>query len=140
MIEYLLLWMLRIRFRGKRKSYLHGNRDEAWEQAARRAYGYPIEIHQEVIIVKTGDIIPCRVRFVDAPSTPTATKGVLHVTPRIPLSFPVGIEVAFNDEVAKVTTPNNAPVSKIEDMLSVRWAFECSLRQTVNCLDSQQGM
>jgi hypothetical protein len=35
--------------------------------------------------------------------------------------FPVGVEVKLNEEVAKVSILNNTPVSKIKDILSVRW-------------------
>jgi hypothetical protein len=78
--------------------------------------------------VSKDDVVACRVRFVDVRSTPTATKGVLHVTPRVPLSFPVGIEVAFSEEVAKVSVPNNTPASKIEDMMSVGWGVRVQFK------------
>jgi hypothetical protein len=84
-------------------------------------FGYPIEIRQDVVVMTKDQVVPCRVRFVDSHSTPTATKGVVYLTPRVPLSFSIGIEVKFNEEVAKVSTPNNTPPSKIEEMMSVRW-------------------
>jgi hypothetical protein len=42
------------------------------------------------------------------------------VNPRVSLSFPIGIEVQFNEEIAKISIQNNTPASKIEDMMSVR--------------------
>jgi hypothetical protein len=79
--------------------------------------------------VNEWDVVPCQDNFTDVPTTPTATKGVLHVTPRTPISFPIGIEVAIEDQVAQMTATNNIPASKIEELLSVRWGIQIQFKK-----------
>jgi hypothetical protein len=61
--------------RTRRKAYLCGFRNESWE--------IPIEIHPDVQSVTVNQVVPCRVRYLSEHETPTSTRCVLHVTPRI---------------------------------------------------------
>jgi hypothetical protein len=89
--------------RTRRKAFISAVRDQTWEMEGERALGLPAMISPEIKTAVPGQIIPYRTRFLPENETPKLTRGVLHVTPRIPLSFPIGITVVFNEEVAKIT-------------------------------------
>jgi hypothetical protein len=44
--------------------------------------------------------------------------------PKVALSYPVGIEVALDDQVAQLTIANNKPPSGVEKQLLIRWSIE----------------
>jgi hypothetical protein len=47
-------------------------------------------------------MIPCLADFEGiVPKWPKA--GTVHVSPRIPISFPIGIKAVFNDQTANIT-------------------------------------
>jgi hypothetical protein len=99
------------------------------EQIAERAYSYPVQIDTSVTSMKGGETVRRRAQFRDTRAGPTATKGVVQVIPRVPLSFPVGIEVAIDDQVAQITVPNNVPALKIEEELSMRWGIQVQFKK-----------
>jgi hypothetical protein len=101
----------------KRKAYLSAVRNESWEMEDERSFGLPIDIHPDVRSVTANSVVPCRVRYLDEQETPTSTTGVFHMTPRVPLSFPIGIAVVFNEEVAQIKVPNNTPAAQVEKMM-----------------------
>jgi hypothetical protein len=92
-----------------------------------RAFGLPVMISPGIKIATPNQIIPCRTKFLPASETPTSTRGVFHVTPRTPLSFPIGIKAVFNEEVASIRIPNNTPVDHLERILSTRWGVPVKL-------------
>jgi hypothetical protein len=101
-----------------RKAFFTRRRDDSWEKEAQRAFGFPIKIDTEVQSVEENTVIPCMVDFED-PAPRQLKQGSIHVSPRIPLSFPIGIKAAFNDQTAEITIQNNTPVSRVEAMLSM---------------------
>jgi hypothetical protein len=88
-----------------------------------RAFGYPVEIRPGIAVVSDNDVVPCRVSYPPDRDFPPATKGVLYVTPRVHLSFPIGIIVAFDEEVDQIKVPNNTPGVQVEEMTSVGWGL-----------------
>jgi hypothetical protein len=91
-----------------------------------RALGLPVYINPAEHTASPNQVILCRIPY--QAETPTATKGTLHVAPRIPLSFPIGIDVKFNEDKASIKAPNNTPLSQIEKMMSVRSGAAVALR------------
>jgi hypothetical protein len=74
-----------------------------------RALELPVMISPEIRTVAPNQIIPCRTRFLTDHETPTSTRGGFHVTTHVPLSFPIGITVAFNEEVMDLKIPKSTP-------------------------------
>jgi hypothetical protein len=97
----------------RRKVYINPVRDEFWEREGERAFGLPVEINPSENSAIPNKTVLCRIH---------------HVTPRVPLSFPIGISVKFNDEVANIKVPNNTPVTQVEQKLSVRWGVAVELK------------
>jgi predicted RNA-binding protein YlxR (DUF448 family) len=92
-----------------RKAYLTRQKDESWEKAAQRAFGFPIKFDTEVQHVEENHVIPCLADFEEV--APRQLKeGSVHVSPRTLLSFPIGIKAVFNDQTANITIQNNTPV------------------------------
>jgi hypothetical protein len=113
----------------QRKAYLASVRDSSSVAAAERAFGFPITIDTEVQRIEEGAVIPCCAHFQeDVPKSPKA--GTIHVSPRVPLSFPIGIHTVFNDQSTKVTIQNNTPASKVEEMMSIQWGVQVQWRPT----------
>jgi hypothetical protein len=103
-----------------RKAFFTRRRDDSWEREAQRAFGFPIKIDTEVQSVDENNVIPCLVDF-EEPAPRQLKQGSIHVSPRIPLSFPIGIKAVFNDQTADITIQNNTPVARVEAILSMRW-------------------
>jgi hypothetical protein len=97
----------------KKKVYLREHRDETWEKDTEQGFGFPVDIHPDVVVVTENLVVLYKVRFNPDYETPTATKGVFYVTPRVPLSFPIGIAAVFNEEITQITVPNNIPAVPI---------------------------
>jgi hypothetical protein len=106
-----------------RKAFLARRRDESWEKAAQRAFGFPIKFDTEAQFVEENHVLACLADF-EAQIPRQLKEGSLHVSPRTPLSFPIGIKVVFNDQTADITIQNNTPVSRVEAMLSIRWGVQ----------------
>jgi hypothetical protein len=107
----------------QRKVFLMRVRDDSWKKTSERAFGFPIKFDTEVQRVEEGNVIPCLVDFEeDVPKWPKA--GTVHVSPRIPISFPIAIKVIFNDQTTNITIQNNTPASKVEEMLSISWGVQ----------------
>jgi hypothetical protein len=103
-----------------RKAFLTRRRDESWEKAAQRAFGFPVKFDTEAQFVEESHVIACLADFEE--QAPRQLKeGSVHVSPRTPLSFPIGIKAVFNEEVASIRIPNNTPVDQPERLLSTRW-------------------
>jgi hypothetical protein len=107
----------------QRKAFLTRVRDDSWEKTSERAFGFPIKFDTEVKRMEEGNVIPCLADFEElAPKWQKA--GTVHVSPKIPVSFPIAIKAVFNDQTANVTIQNNTPASKVEEMLSIRWGVQ----------------
>jgi hypothetical protein len=107
----------------QRKPYLTRVRDLSWEATAECAFGFPITIDTEVQRIEEDAVIPCCANFQeDIPKSPKS--GTIHVSPRVPLSFHVGIHAVFNEQSATVTIQNNTPASKVEEMMGIRWGVQ----------------
>jgi hypothetical protein len=52
-----------IREPASRKAFLTRSRDDSWEKAAQRAFGFPIKFDTEVQRVEEGNVIPCLADF-----------------------------------------------------------------------------
>jgi hypothetical protein len=106
-----------------RKAFLARRRDESWEKAAQRAFGFPIKFDTEAQFVEENHVLTCPADFEE--QIPRQLKeGSLHVSPRTPLSFPIGIKAVLNDQTADITIQNNTPVWRVEAILSVRWGVQ----------------
>jgi hypothetical protein len=92
----------------KRKAFISAIRDHSWEMEGERAFGLPIMISSEIRSATPNQVILCRTDF--PPEVIKSTRGTLHVTPRVPLSFPVGITAVFNEEKAAIRIPNHTLV------------------------------
>jgi hypothetical protein len=106
-----------------RKAFITRRRDDSWEKAAQRAFGFPIKIDTEVQSVEENQAIPCLANF-EEPAPRQLKEGSIHISPRTPLSFPIGIKAVFNDQTADITIQNNTPVARVEAMLSMRWGVQ----------------
>jgi hypothetical protein len=73
--------------------------------------------------VEEGHVVTCPADFKE--KAPRQLKeGSVHVSPRTLSSFPIGIKAVFNDQTANITIQNNTPVSRVEEMLSMRWGVQ----------------
>jgi hypothetical protein len=59
---------------------------------------------------------------------PTATKSVFRTFPKVPKSFPVGIEIAMGDQASRIQVPNIATGVRIEDTISHRWGVRVQFK------------
>jgi hypothetical protein len=106
-----------------RKAFITRRKDDTWEKAAQRAFGFPIKFDTEVQSVEENQVLPCLVDFEE--QEPRQSKeGSIHISPRTPLSFPIGIKAMFNDQTADITIQNNTPVARVEAILSMRWGVQ----------------
>jgi hypothetical protein len=98
------------------KAYLPPKSDESWEWIAESRFGFTVEIDPKVNEIRAGDIVECQAIYTD-PST--AKKSVFRVPPKVPKCFAVGMEIKMEVQVAKITVPNIAAATSIEDIISL---------------------
>jgi hypothetical protein len=104
------------------QAFLTPHRDESQGFEAYIKYGVLIEIHLYVGEAHENDIIPCRPRYQEA--VPLATKSVLKVIPKAPLSSKLRIEATLGDEVVPMSITNYTSEKAAEDILSVKWGTQ----------------
>jgi hypothetical protein len=68
-------------------------------------------------------VLPCLADF-EEQALRQLKEGSIHISPRTPLSFPIGIKAVFNDQTADITIQNNTPVGRVEAILSMRWGVQ----------------
>jgi hypothetical protein len=100
-----------------KKVFLCPIRDDSWERVAEAQFGFTVEIDPRVVEVHSGETIECHVICIDCR---VSTKAVILATPRVSKSFPVGIEVALDDQVAQLQVADIATPESIESTPAVR--------------------